>query len=124
MLCSQEAIIYTKPKCPNSSLSHRHKFRHRNREDPSYQRKLQGHAPYNPRRRMHNSHRRNAQPGFFRRDQLAAVVRSLKISTMYVSKSNALEIPFTFKTYMAQAEEKALVDSSATENFINYKTVA
>jgi len=43
---------------------------------------------------------------------------------MYVSKSNALEIPFTFKTYMAQAEEKALVDSSATENFINYKTVA
>jgi hypothetical protein len=31
---------------------------------------------------------------------------------MYVSNSNALEIPFAFKTYMAQAEEKALVDSS------------
>jgi hypothetical protein len=73
---------------------------------------------------MRNSHRRNAQPGFFRRDQLAAVVRSLKISTMYVSNSNALEIPFAFKTYMAQAEEKALVDSGAMENFIDYKTVA
>ena len=43
---------------------------------------------------------------------------------MYVSNSNALEIPFAFKTYMAQAEEKALVDSGATENFIDYKTVA
>jgi hypothetical protein len=43
---------------------------------------------------------------------------------MYVSNSNALEIPFAFKTYMAQAEEKALVDSGAMENFIDYKTVA
>jgi hypothetical protein len=43
---------------------------------------------------------------------------------MYVSNSNTLEIPFAFKTYMAQAEEKALVDSGATENFIDYKTVA
>jgi hypothetical protein len=25
---------------------------------------------------------------------------------------------------MAQAEEKALIDSGATENFINYKTIA
>jgi hypothetical protein len=43
---------------------------------------------------------------------------------MYVSNLNALEIPFAFKTYMAQAEEKALIDSGATENFIDYKTVA
>jgi hypothetical protein len=43
---------------------------------------------------------------------------------MYVSNLNTLEIPFSFKTYMAQAEEKALIDSSATENFIDYKTVA
>jgi gag-polyprotein putative aspartyl protease len=72
---------------------------------------------------MRHCNRRNAEPGFFRRDQLAAVVRSLKISTMYVSKENALEIPFDFKTYMAKAEEVALVDSGATENFINYQTV-
>jgi Retroviral aspartyl protease len=42
---------------------------------------------------------------------------------MYVSKKNTLEIPFDFQTYMAKAEEKALVDSGATENFINHKTV-
>jgi hypothetical protein len=42
---------------------------------------------------------------------------------MYVSKENALEIPFDFKTYMAKAEEVALVDSGATENFIDYQTV-
>jgi gag-polyprotein putative aspartyl protease len=70
-----------------------------------------------------NHNQRNAEPGFFRRDQLAAVVRSLKISTMYVSKENTLEIPFEFKTYMAKAEEIALVDSGATENFIDYQTV-
>jgi gag-polyprotein putative aspartyl protease len=42
---------------------------------------------------------------------------------MYVSKENTLEIPFDFKTYMAKAEETALVDSGATENFIDYQTV-
>jgi hypothetical protein len=42
---------------------------------------------------------------------------------MYVSKENALKIPFDFKTYMAKAKETALVDSGATENFIDYKTV-
>jgi hypothetical protein len=72
---------------------------------------------------MRHCDRRNAEPGFFRRDQLAAVVRSLKISTMYVSKENTLKIPFDFKTYMAKAEETALIDSGATENFIDYQTV-
>jgi hypothetical protein len=43
---------------------------------------------------------------------------------MYVSKENALEIPFDFKTYMAKAKEIALVNSGATENFIDYQTVA
>jgi hypothetical protein len=42
---------------------------------------------------------------------------------MYVSKENALEIPFDFKTYMAKAKETALVDSRAMENFIDYQTV-
>ena len=38
---------------------------------------------------------------------------------MYVTKKNTLEIPFDFQTYMAKAEEKALMDSRATENFID-----
>jgi hypothetical protein len=42
---------------------------------------------------------------------------------MYVTKKNALEIPFDFHTYMVKAEEKALVNSGATENFIDYKTM-
>jgi hypothetical protein len=42
---------------------------------------------------------------------------------MYVSKENTLEIPFDFKTYMAKAEEIALVNSGAMENFIDYQTV-
>jgi hypothetical protein len=42
---------------------------------------------------------------------------------MYVSKENALEIPVDFKTYMAKAEEIALVNSGAMENFIDYQTV-
>jgi hypothetical protein len=42
---------------------------------------------------------------------------------MYVSKENALEIPFDFKTYMAKAKEIALVDSGAMENFIDYQIV-
>jgi hypothetical protein len=42
---------------------------------------------------------------------------------MYVTRKNTLEIPFDFKTYMAKAEEKALVNSGATENLIDYKTV-
>jgi hypothetical protein len=42
---------------------------------------------------------------------------------MYVRKKNALEIPFDFQTYMAKAEETALMDSGAMENFINKGTV-
>jgi hypothetical protein len=42
---------------------------------------------------------------------------------MYVSKKNVLEIPFDFKTYMGKAVEKALINSGAMENFIDYKTV-
>jgi Retroviral aspartyl protease len=42
---------------------------------------------------------------------------------MYVLKENTLEIPFDFKTYMAKAEEIALVNSGAMENFIDYQTV-
>jgi hypothetical protein len=42
---------------------------------------------------------------------------------MYISKKNVLKIPFDFKTYMGGGKEKALIDSRATENFIDYKTV-
>jgi hypothetical protein len=42
---------------------------------------------------------------------------------MYVTKKNTLKIPFDFQTYMAKAEEKALVDRGAMENFIDKGTI-
>jgi len=36
---------------------------------------------------------------------------------------NAIRIPFQFKHYQGQAEETALLDSGATENFMDFKTV-
>jgi hypothetical protein len=43
---------------------------------------------------------------------------------MYIPKQKALQIPFDFITYQQTAEEVALIDSSTTENFIDYRTVA
>jgi hypothetical protein len=42
---------------------------------------------------------------------------------MYISRYNSVTIPFEFETFKGKAEETALVDSGATENFIDYKTV-
>jgi hypothetical protein len=42
---------------------------------------------------------------------------------MYISRYNSVTIPFEFETFKGKAEETALIDSGATENFIDYKTV-
>jgi hypothetical protein len=43
-------------------------------------------------------------------------------STLYMIKGNKLEIPLTVTTFTKMIVEQALIDSGATENFINYKT--
>jgi hypothetical protein len=43
---------------------------------------------------------------------------------MYITRRRNLEIQLDFLTYMGKAEETALVDSGATENCIDYRTVA
>ena len=43
---------------------------------------------------------------------------------MYISRLNHVQINFTLSHYRGQAEEVALLDTGATENFIDYKTVA
>ena len=43
---------------------------------------------------------------------------------MYISKKNALNISFSLEHARGKAEEIALIDSGATGNFIDYKTVA
>jgi predicted aspartyl protease len=42
---------------------------------------------------------------------------------MYITRRRNLEISLDFLTYMGKAEEIALVDSGATENCIDYRTV-
>jgi hypothetical protein len=43
---------------------------------------------------------------------------------LYINKHNSIKLPFSLYTYRGKAEETALVDSGATENFVDYKTVA
>jgi len=43
---------------------------------------------------------------------------------MYISKRNSIQIQFPLQHYQGTAEETTLLDSGATENFIDHKTVA
>jgi predicted aspartyl protease len=61
---------------------------------------------------------------FLEGSKLAAAVKTLGINTMYITRHRNLEIQLDFLTYMGKAEEIALIDSGATENCIDYRTVA
>jgi hypothetical protein len=58
-------------------------------------------------------------------EQLGLAIRKLEINAIYVPKrqKKALEIKFDFLTYYGKEEEIALVDSGATDNCIDYRTV-
>jgi hypothetical protein len=43
---------------------------------------------------------------------------------MYISEKSSINMPFTFLCARGTAEETALVDSSATENFMDERMVA
>jgi hypothetical protein len=43
---------------------------------------------------------------------------------MYINKHNSIKLLFSLYTYRGKAEETALIDSGATENFVDYKTMA
>jgi hypothetical protein len=43
---------------------------------------------------------------------------------MYINKHNSIKLPFLLYSYCGKAEETALLDSGATENFVDYKTMA
>jgi len=43
---------------------------------------------------------------------------------MYISRFNSVVMPFDLYTFKGKVEECTLVDSGATANFIDYKTVA
>jgi len=51
------------------------------------------------------------------------MVRALCLQKMYISRFNSVVMPFDLYTFKGKVEECALVDSGATANFIDYKTV-
>src|SRR5712671_1613050 len=62
-------------------------------------------------------------PGFLKGLKLAAIVRTLKLRKMYISRFNSVIMPFDLYSAKGRKEERALVDSGATTNFVDYKTV-
>ena len=53
-----------------------------------------------------------------------AILESLELNSVYLSKINSIRIKILLTYYRGTAEEWALIDSGATENFISEQTVA
>jgi Zinc knuckle len=105
--------------------SHRTKGDHQQRQSPETDRRTRGRPQNAPERtRRGKNPRDQCAAGFLPSPKLAAVVRALKIRTMYINKQNSIKLPFSLYTYRGKAEETTLIDSGATENFVDYKTVA
>src|SRR5712671_5462747 len=62
-------------------------------------------------------------PGFLKGPKLAAIVRTLRLRKMYISRFTLVMMPFDLYSQKGKKEEHALVDSGATANFIDYKMV-
>jgi predicted ribosome-associated RNA-binding protein Tma20 len=56
--------------------------------------------------------------------ELISVIKRLEIDTMFITKRKALEIPVDVVTYNTMEEVKALIDSGAMDNFIDFRMVA
>src|SRR5712675_1945867 len=101
-------------KHPNSRESN-HRIRWGNRRDLRPSQKWD-------RGRKRKVHR--PRSGFLKGPKLAALVRVLRLRKMYISRFNSVTMPFDLYTFKGKVEERALVDSGVTANFIDYKTVA
>src|SRR5712671_737106 len=62
-------------------------------------------------------------PGFLKGPKLAAIVRTLRLRKLYISRFTSVMMPFDLYSQKGRQEERALVDSGATANFVDYKTV-
>jgi hypothetical protein len=60
---------------------------------------------------------------FLEGEQLVAVIRKLDVDMMYISKKKLLQLPVNIVTYQGRQEDIALIDSGATNNFIDFRTV-
>jgi hypothetical protein len=45
---------------------------------------------------------------------------AMRVDSVYICTKNALNIPIMFQSSLQKAEARALIDSGATENFIDY----
>ena len=52
------------------------------------------------------------------------MVRALCLQKMYISRFNSVKMPFKLHTFKGKVEEVTLINSGATANFVNFKTVA
>jgi hypothetical protein len=52
--------------------------------------------------------------------ELISIIKRLEIDTMFITKCKALEIPVDIVTYNTTEEVNALVNSGATDNFIDF----
>ena len=63
------------------------------------------------------------EKGFYSGTQLAIMAGTLHIRTLFIFKGNRLDIPVRYHSFKDMQEHLALVDSGATENFMDKRTV-
>jgi hypothetical protein len=51
-----------------------------------------------------------------------ASLRAAEVNEMYIRTVKSMKIHFTFKTKLTVADKEALLDSGASENFIDIRT--
>ena len=61
--------------------------------------------------------------GFCSGPRVAAILRALHLDSICISRKNAIQVPFILSHYRGKAEETALLDSGATENFVDHTTI-
>src|SRR4029077_17666721 len=60
---------------------------------------------------------------FYSSPKLAAVVRAFQLDSVFVNRTNSIQVSISLSHYRGKAEEIALLDTGATENFIDHTTV-
>jgi hypothetical protein len=57
---------------------------------------------------------------FLEGEQLVAIIQKLDVDMMYISRKKSLQLPLNIVTYRGKQEDIALIDSGATNNFIDF----
>src|SRR5450432_3254636 len=59
------------------------------------------------------------EAGFLECSNPTAWVRALRCNSVYITRHRSMRIPVSIRTSYFMADKRALVDSGATDNFIN-----